>query len=87
MPARSATGRSSRARADDARHGLRHGLADQAGGDGDLGDDPDRAGQDPAEDSLGRLLPEFDNHGKGAITVEQLLRHRSGLIADNPIAD
>ncbi len=39
------------------------------------------------DDTLGQLLPEFDNHGKGAITVEQLLRHRSGLIADNPLAD
>lgn len=34
-----------------------------------------------------QYLPEFDNHGKGAITVDQLLRHRSGLIADNPISD
>ena len=39
------------------------------------------------DDPLGRHLPEFDNHGKGAITVEQLLRHRAGLIADNPIGD
>ncbi len=39
------------------------------------------------DDRLGTLLPEFDNHGKGAITVEQLLRHRSGFIADNPIGD
>jgi uncharacterized protein YbbC (DUF1343 family)/CubicO group peptidase (beta-lactamase class C family) len=39
------------------------------------------------DDRLGRLLPEFDNHGKGAITIEQLLRHRAGLIADNPIGD
>ena len=38
-------------------------------------------------DRLARLLPEFDNHGKGAITVEQLLRHRAGLVADNPLAD
>jgi uncharacterized protein YbbC (DUF1343 family) len=38
-------------------------------------------------DRLADLLPEFDNHGKGAITVEQLLRHRAGLIADNPLAD
>jgi len=38
-------------------------------------------------DTLARLMPEFDNHGKGAITVEQLLRHRSGLIADNAIGD
>ncbi len=39
------------------------------------------------EDTLARLWPEFDNHGKGAITVEHLLRHRSGLLADNPIRD
>lgn len=39
------------------------------------------------KDSLAQLLPEFDNHGKGAITLEQLLRHRAGLIADNPISD
>jgi uncharacterized protein YbbC (DUF1343 family)/CubicO group peptidase (beta-lactamase class C family) len=39
------------------------------------------------DDTLARLLPEFDNHGKGAITVEQLLRHRSGLLADNPLGD
>jgi uncharacterized protein YbbC (DUF1343 family)/CubicO group peptidase (beta-lactamase class C family) len=39
------------------------------------------------DDRLGRLLPEFDNHGKGAITVDQLLRHRSGLLADNPESD
>ncbi len=38
-------------------------------------------------DTLGALLPEFDNHSKGTITLEQLLRHRSGLIADNPIQD
>ncbi len=44
-------------------------------------------GQVRLDDRLGRLLPEFDNHGKGRITVEQLLRHRSGLIADNPISD
>jgi len=38
-------------------------------------------------DRLGDLLPEFNNRGKGEITVEQLLRHRAGLIADNPIGD
>jgi uncharacterized protein YbbC (DUF1343 family)/CubicO group peptidase (beta-lactamase class C family) len=38
-------------------------------------------------DPIAKHLPEFDQEGKGAITVEQLLRHRSGLIADNPIAD
>jgi uncharacterized protein YbbC (DUF1343 family) len=39
------------------------------------------------DDRLGKLLPEFDNNGKGEITLEQLLRHRAGLIADNPIGD
>ncbi len=39
------------------------------------------------DDRLGRLLPEFDNHGKGLITVEQLLRHRAGLIPDDPMED
>ncbi len=39
------------------------------------------------DDRLGQLLPEFDNHGKGSITVEQLLRHRAGLIPDDPIED
>ncbi|HWE36856.1 MAG TPA: exo-beta-N-acetylmuramidase NamZ domain-containing protein [Isosphaeraceae bacterium] len=38
-------------------------------------------------DPIRRHLPELDTNGKGAITVEQLLRHRSGLIADNPIDD
>ena len=50
-PERPAAGPSSPARADDPRHGLRHGLAHQAGRDGDLGDDPDRARQDPADGS------------------------------------
>ena len=39
------------------------------------------------KDRLGQILPGFDDHGKGAITVEQLLRHRAGFIADNPIGD
>ena len=39
------------------------------------------------DDRLGRVLPEFDNHGKAAITIEQLLRHRAGFIPDNPLAD
>lgn len=38
-------------------------------------------------DRLGTILPEFDNHGKGEVTLEQLLRHRGGLIADNPLSD
>ena len=39
------------------------------------------------DDTVGKLLPEFDNHGKGSITIESLLRHRTGLTADNPFAD
>jgi uncharacterized protein YbbC (DUF1343 family)/CubicO group peptidase (beta-lactamase class C family) len=38
-------------------------------------------------DRLARSMPEFANKGKGAITIEQLLRHRAGLIPDNPLAD
>ncbi len=38
-------------------------------------------------DRIGRMLPELDNHGKGAITVEQLFRHRAGLVPDNPLND
>jgi len=38
-------------------------------------------------DRITRLLPEFDNHGKGAITVEQLLRHRAGFVPDNALSD
>ena len=33
------------------------------------------------------VLPEFDNHGKREITIEQLLRHRAGFIPDNPLMD
>ncbi len=36
---------------------------------------------------LARYLPEFGANGKHAITVEQLLRHWGGLIADNALAD
>ena len=32
-------------------------------------------------------LPGFGNHGKEEITVEELLLHRAGLIADDPIED
>ncbi len=34
-----------------------------------------------------KYLPEFAVHGKEKITVEQLLLHISGLIADNPLSD
>jgi uncharacterized protein YbbC (DUF1343 family)/CubicO group peptidase (beta-lactamase class C family) len=38
-------------------------------------------------DRVGLHLPEFSKNGKEQITVEQLLLHTSGLIADNPEAD
>jgi uncharacterized protein YbbC (DUF1343 family)/CubicO group peptidase (beta-lactamase class C family) len=38
-------------------------------------------------DPVARYLPEFAETGKKNITVEQLLIHRSGLIADNEIKD
>jgi uncharacterized protein YbbC (DUF1343 family)/CubicO group peptidase (beta-lactamase class C family) len=38
-------------------------------------------------DRIARLLPEFNNHGKGSITVELLLRHRAGFVPDNPLND
>ncbi|APW63939.1 exo-beta-N-acetylmuramidase NamZ domain-containing protein [Paludisphaera borealis] len=38
-------------------------------------------------DRLIKFLPEFDNHGKGQITIEHLLRHRAGLMPDNAIGD
>jgi uncharacterized protein YbbC (DUF1343 family)/CubicO group peptidase (beta-lactamase class C family) len=39
------------------------------------------------EDRVGKFLPELNNHGKEAITVEHLLRHRAGLVPDNPLKD
>jgi uncharacterized protein YbbC (DUF1343 family) len=39
------------------------------------------------EDRVVRFLPELDNHGKNRITVEHLLRHRAGLVPDNPLED
>jgi uncharacterized protein YbbC (DUF1343 family)/CubicO group peptidase (beta-lactamase class C family) len=38
-------------------------------------------------DRLERRLPQMDNHGKGTVTLEQLLRHRAGFVPDNPLAD
>jgi uncharacterized protein YbbC (DUF1343 family)/CubicO group peptidase (beta-lactamase class C family) len=38
-------------------------------------------------DHLVRSLAEFDNHGKNAITIDELLRHRAGFIPDNPLSD
>ena len=38
-------------------------------------------------DPVAKYLPAFAAKGKDKITIEQLLLHTSGLIADNPIAD
>ena len=39
------------------------------------------------DDRVVTFLPELDNHGKDRITVEHLLRHRAGLVPDNPLKD
>lgn len=39
------------------------------------------------DDLVSRHLPAFGQNGKDRITVEHLLLHTSGLIADNPVAD
>jgi uncharacterized protein YbbC (DUF1343 family)/CubicO group peptidase (beta-lactamase class C family) len=38
-------------------------------------------------DPVSRHLPEFGRNGKDHITVEQMLLHTSGLLADNPVED
>jgi len=46
---------------------------------------------DCAEITLGdrvtRFIPEFAQNGKESVTIEQLLRHRGGFVADNALAD
>ncbi len=44
-------------------------------------------GQIRLADPVTRYIPEFGEMGKKNITVEHLLVHRSGLIADNPVDD
>ncbi len=39
------------------------------------------------DDAVARYLPEFAANGKQSITVEHLLTHQGGLIADNALAD
>lgn len=39
------------------------------------------------QDKVASLLPGFDQNGKQAITVEQLLVHSAGFIPDNPLED
>ena len=39
------------------------------------------------EDPVAKHLPAFAANGKAQVTIEQLLLHRGGLIADNPIDD
>jgi uncharacterized protein YbbC (DUF1343 family) len=44
-------------------------------------------GQIRLRDPVVRFLPELNNHRKERITVEHLLRHRAGLVPDNPLKD
>jgi uncharacterized protein YbbC (DUF1343 family)/CubicO group peptidase (beta-lactamase class C family) len=44
-------------------------------------------GQVRLSDRVAQHLPAFGQNGKDKITVEQLLLHTSGLIADNPVSD
>lgn len=44
-------------------------------------------GKVKVDDPVCTYLPAFAANGKDKITIEQLLLHRGGLIADNPIAD
>ena len=44
-------------------------------------------GKIDVHETVAKYLPEFGNHGKEKITVEQLLLHRGGLIADNAMSD
>ncbi|MBI1347296.1 serine hydrolase [bacterium] len=44
-------------------------------------------GQLKLDDPVAKHLPGFEVNGKGAITIQDLLTHQSGLIADNPIGD
>lgn len=39
------------------------------------------------QDRVAEHIPEFAQHGKGSITVSQLLTHETGLIPDNALAD
>jgi CubicO group peptidase (beta-lactamase class C family) len=38
-------------------------------------------------DPVSKYLPEFTGNAKEAVTIEQLLLHRGGLVADNPLKD
>jgi CubicO group peptidase (beta-lactamase class C family) len=45
------------------------------------------AGQLRVSDTVARYWPEFAAEGKEKVTLEHLLLHTAGLIADNPLAD
>ncbi|WP_162006803.1 serine hydrolase domain-containing protein [Roseimaritima sediminicola] len=44
-------------------------------------------GELTADTTIAAVLPEFGTHGKDVLTVEDLLLHRGGLIADNALSD
>ena len=75
-------------RADDARHDLRPGVADQGGRDDDQRDDAGRGRQDPAQRSrVATFIPGFERYGKANITIRHLMTHTSGLRPDLDLAD
>lgn len=45
------------------------------------------SGKISVSDPASKYLPEFTGNGKQNITIEQLLLHRGGLVADNPLKD
>ncbi len=45
------------------------------------------AGRLRLDDAVARHLPDFRGNGKESITIEQLLRHRGGLLPDNALRD
>ena len=45
------------------------------------------AGRIKLDDPVAKYLPAFAANGKDKITIENLLLHTSGLIADNPLSD
>ncbi|HVT30069.1 MAG TPA: exo-beta-N-acetylmuramidase NamZ domain-containing protein [Lacipirellulaceae bacterium] len=44
-------------------------------------------GQLRLRDKVSKFFPEFAAHGKGEVTIENLLTHSSGLVPDNPLSD
>ena len=59
-----------------ARYGLRYGVITKPIATATLVMILIEEGKLHLDDRLARVLPEFDNHGKSAVTIDHLLRHR-----------